>query len=85
MISTVIWDPVHPFAVGVIVYLTTPALVPVLVNDCAIVLPHAEEQLLNPVIVPPDGGVRIAAVHLYVVPLTLLVNATEVDVAEQII
>ena len=56
VISIVILEPLHPLAVGKTVYLTTPAVVPVLVNVCAIDDPHADEQLLKPVIVPPVGG-----------------------------
>ena len=49
--------PVQPLAVGVIVYLTTPAVVPVLVSVCVIVVPQEDEQLLNPERVPPEGAV----------------------------
>jgi hypothetical protein len=44
--------------------------VPVLINVCAIGKEQPEAQLLNPVIVPPGGGVRIAAVHVIVEPAT---------------
>ena len=57
VISTVIVEPLHPLALGVTVYLTTPAAVPVLVNVCDMELPQAEGQLLKPFIVPPVGGV----------------------------
>jgi hypothetical protein len=55
VISTVIGVPAHPLAVALTVYLTTPAVVPVLVNVCIIEFPQLAAQLLNPVIVPPDG------------------------------
>jgi hypothetical protein len=83
VISTFNGGPVHPFAVAVTVYLTTPAVVPVLVNACAMIFPHAAEQLLNPVIVPPDGIVKIAAVQVNVVPATLLVNVIDGAFPEQ--
>ena len=57
VISTVIGVPVHVLAVGVIVYLTIPAVVPVFVNVCAIMVPQEAAQLLKPVIVPPVGVV----------------------------
>lgn len=82
--STVKGIPAHPLAVGVIVYLTMPAVVPVLVSVCAIIVPHAEEQLLKPVIVPPVGEVRINAVHVKVVPMISLDNAIVGAVLEQI-
>jgi hypothetical protein len=63
----------HTFAVAVIVYLTTPAVLPVLYNVCLIELPHDDdEQSLKPDIVPPDGGVTISAVHVNWVPVILL-------------
>jgi len=80
--STVNVEPEHPVAVGVMVYRTTPSVVPVLVSVCAIVDP---DELLNPVIVPPAGVVVIAAVHVKVVPLTVEFNATLVAVALQIV
>ena len=49
--------PGHPLAVGVTVYRTIPAVVPVLVNVCDIEDPQAEGQLPKPFIVPPVGGV----------------------------
>jgi hypothetical protein len=57
VISTVIVEPLHPLALGVTVYLTTPAVVPVLVNVCAIEFPQDEVQLLMPFIVPFVGEV----------------------------
>ena len=57
VISTLIDAPLHPLALGVTIYLTTPAVVPVLVNVCAIVVPQVAAQLLKPVIVPPAGVV----------------------------
>ena len=42
-------------------------------------VPQDDAQLLNPVIVPPDGAVCMAAVHVNVVPLTVEFNATLVD------
>ncbi len=74
--STVKVAPGHELAVGVTVYLTTPNDVPVLVNVCAIDVPHAEAQSANPVIVPPVGVVRIAAVQVNDVPVTVEFNAT---------
>ena len=74
--STVNVFPVHPLAVGVTVYRTTPLVVPVLINVCAMVVPHAEAQLLKPVMVPPEGEVCMAAVHVNVVPVTVEFNAT---------
>ena len=85
VISTVIVEPLHPLALGVTVYLTTPAVVPVLVNVCDIEDPQAEGQLLKPVIVPPVGGVRIAAVQVNVVPVTLLDKAMDDEEPEQIV
>ena len=64
VISTLIDTPVHPFAVGVTMYLTTPAVVPEFVSVWAIVAPQADAQLLKPVIVPPDGGESIDALHV---------------------
>ena len=54
--STVNVFPTQPSAdVGVTVYLITPALLfVVLVNTCAIVVPHAAAQFENPVMVAPD-------------------------------
>ena len=62
--STVNAAPAQLFAVGVTIYLITPAVVPVFVNVCAIVEPQDELQLLKPVIVPPAGVVCIAAVQV---------------------
>ena len=56
-ISIVNAAPAQPLAVGVTVKRTTPAVVPVLINVCAMVVPQAEEQSAKPVIVPPDGAV----------------------------
>ena len=55
--STVKVEPMQPAALGVTVYLTTPAVVPVLVNVCAIEVPQEEVQAACPVIVPPVGVV----------------------------
>ena len=57
VISTLIDAPLQLFALGVTTYLTTPAVVPVFVNVCAIVVPQEEAQSLKPVIVPPVGVV----------------------------
>jgi hypothetical protein len=59
---------VGPGPVGVITYLTTPKEVPVLINVWFIRLPQALTQLLNPVMVPPEGVVSMEAVHVKVVP-----------------
>ena len=83
--STVNGAPGHPLAVGVTVYLTTPDVVPVFVSVCAIDDPQAEEQLLNPVIVPPEGAVCIAVVQVYVVPVTVELNVTLLVVPPQIV
>ena len=80
-----IGEPLHPLATGVIVYLTTPAEVPVLFSVWAMVLPQAAAQLLNPEIVPPVGEVWMAAVQVNAVPATLPVNAMEVAFPEQIV
>ena len=85
VMSTLIGVPEQPLAEGVTIYLTTPAVVPVLVKVCAIEDPHADVQLLKPVIVPPVGVVIIAAVHVNVVPVTVLVKAIAGAVPEQII
>ena len=55
--STANVGPAQPLAIGVTVYRTTPAVVPVLINVCAMIVPQAEEQSAKPVIVPPDGVV----------------------------
>ena len=56
--STVNADPVQVLATGVTVYLSTPPVV--LVNVCAIVFPHEDEQF-----VPPDTDPDCtAAVHV---------------------
>ena len=63
--STVKEEPTHPpGAVGVTVYLTTPAVGFTFVNVCAILVPHDDEQLLNPVTVAP---LNCTAVHVNVV------------------
>ena len=85
VISTVNAAPGQPLADGVTVYLTTPAVVPVLVSVCAIVIPQAAAQLLKPVMVPPDGAVCITAIQVNVVPATVEFNATLVVAALQIV
>ena len=70
--STVVAQFEHSSAVAVKKYLTTPFVVPVLFRTCWIVLPHPEEQSLKPDIVPPVGGVSIAAVQVNTVPIMLL-------------
>lgn len=70
VISTVNEAPTHPFAVGVIVYLTIPGPLfggggslgiasEVLINPCSIRFPQAAAQLEKPVIVYGAGGERI--------------------------
>ena len=83
--STVNVAPGQLFAVGVTVYLIIPAVVPVLVNVCAIVEPQDERQLLKPVIVPPAGVVCIAPVQVYVVPLRVEFKVTLLDEPLQIV
>ena len=53
--------------VGVIMYLTIPAEVPVLSNVLLITLPQPELQSLKPVMVPPKGLVNTDAVQVKVV------------------
>ena len=73
---TVIAVPVHPFAVGVIVYVAVPGVVPVAVKICAMLFPLPA--------VAPDTFV-CTTVHEKVVPATLLVSAIEVVAPEQIV
>ena len=63
-------------AVGVMVYVAVPGTVPVVLKVCAIVEPLA---LLAPD--TPDW----VTVHAYVVPVTVLVNAIDVAVPEQMV
>jgi hypothetical protein len=77
--STVKAVPAHPFAVGVTVYLTIPAVVPVLVSVCDIDVP---EPPLNPVTAAPDN---CAAVHVKLVPATVEFKAMFVDDALQMV
>ena len=72
--STVNGVPAQPLAVGVTVYLTTPAVVVVFVKVCAIGPVTPVIWLENPVTVPDCK----AAVHVKVVPLTVEFNVTEV-------
>lgn len=71
--STVKEAPLHPPAVGVTVYRTTPAVVPVFVSVCWIEVPQPEVQSLKPAIVAPDCW---AAVHVKVVPPTVEFSVT---------
>ena len=61
---------VEPGPVGVITYLTTPVVVPLFTNVWLMVAGHPDKQSLNPVMLPPVGGVRIDAVQVKVVPVT---------------
>ena len=70
VISTVNAAPVHEFAAGVTVYLSTPPAA--LVNVCAIVVPHDEAQAAPPVIVLDC----VALVQVKVVPLTVALSVT---------
>jgi hypothetical protein len=72
VISTFLGSPSQPSAIGVMVYRTIPSDVPVFVRIWLMVFPQPVEQPENPVIVPPDGIVRISAVHENVVPGKLL-------------
>ena len=63
-------EPAQLFAVGVTVYLSTPPVT--LVNGCAMVVPQEEAQLEAPETEPDNN----AAVHIYVVPFTVELNAT---------
>lgn len=74
----------HSFAVAVIVYLTTPAVLPVFDNVCVIELPQDDGQSLKPDIVPPAGGVTISAVQVKSVPIILLDIIMFVPVDEHI-
>ena len=60
-------QPVGP--VGVMVYLTVPAVMPVLTSTWLIADPQPELQLLKPVIVPLCGVAEIEATHVKVVPV----------------
>jgi hypothetical protein len=71
--STVNTDPGQSFAVGVTVYRTIPAVVPLLVKDWAIVF---VVPVVKPEMLPPVGVEIIAEVQLYVVPLTVEFNVT---------
>jgi hypothetical protein len=62
--------------VGVIVYIAVPALVVVAVNVWAIVAPELADAPVTLVCV---------TIHANVLPATLLVNATEVALFEQIL
>ena len=78
--------PGQPLAVGVTVYLTTPLEVTdELVSVWEIVFPHPDMQSLNPVMVPPVGGVRMAAVQVNVVPATGELNVMFVGSPPQIL
>jgi len=68
--------PVQPAAVGVIVYVAVPALVPVAFNVCAIDEPEPFDAPLT-----PDWE----TVQANVAPPVLLVNATDVAPPEQIV
>ena len=81
--STVKSEPTQPpGAVGVTVYLTTPAVVFAFVRVCAILVPHEEEQLLKPVTVAP---LNCAAVHVNVVLPILELRVTDVAVPVHIL
>jgi hypothetical protein len=72
VISTVkvVGEAGHPLATGVTVYLLTPVLV--VVNVCAIVVPHDDAQFDAPDTLPDSK----ASVHVKVVPLTVEFKAT---------
>jgi hypothetical protein len=68
--------PGQPLAVGVMVYTAVPATAPVVVNVCAMVAPLP--------LLAPETPVCVT-VQAKVVPATLLVNAIEEAVPEQIV
>lgn len=69
-------EPGHPAALGVIVYTAVPAPEVVAVSVCAITVPELAEAPVTFVCV---------TVQLNVVPLTLLLNTTELALFEQIV
>ena len=68
--------PRHPFTEGVMVYVALPGIAPVAVNVCAIVEPLDAVAPVTP---------ACTTVQLNIVPATLLDNAIEVAVPEQIV
>jgi len=73
--STVNGVPAHPFTDGVTEYLTTPTVVVVLVNVCAIGPKTPVVWFENPVTLPDCK----AAVQVKVAPLVAEFKATDVD------
>jgi hypothetical protein len=73
---TLIGVPEQPFAVGVITYVTVPAVTPVLVSVCAIIDPLPA--------VAPDTPLELS-VQLNVADPTVLVKLTPVVAPEQIV
>ena len=71
--TTFIGDPVHPFALGVIVYVAVPGVVPVAVRDCTIEVPLPLDAPLTP---------DCTTIQLYDVPATDPDNEIFVDEPE---
>jgi hypothetical protein len=76
LITTDLIVPEHPFAVGVIEYVTVPTTDPVVVRTWAILVPVPADAPET-----PDW----TTVHAKEVPVTVLVKAMEGDVPEQIV
>lgn len=68
--------PEHAFKVGVIVYVTVPAEIPVAVRFCEMAAPEPDVAPVEP---------DCAAVHENVVPGKLLVKVMAVELPEQIV
>jgi len=76
IITTLVDVPEQPLAVGVIVYVAVPAVVPEFVSVCAMLLPEPSEAPATPL---------CATVHAKVVPVTLDVNVMPVAVLLHIV